>query len=48
MEQILNIFKKEIDFYKDKDNKSWSKDKNEGFKLGIEYCKNIIEKLKEE
>ena len=44
---ILQILKNEIEFYKNKNNNSWSKDKNEGFKQGLEYCRDIVLKLKE-
>jgi len=46
MNEVLKVISKEIKFYKEKFNKNWSKDKNEGFKEGLKYCKQIVETIK--
>ncbi|AKC63155.1 Uncharacterised protein [Clostridium sporogenes] len=44
---ILKILQNEIEFYKNKNNDYWSEDKNKGFKQGLEYCRDIVLKMKE-
>lgn len=45
---IINVLEQEMKFYKDRKNTDWSIDKNSGFKLGIKYCKELLESIKEE
>ncbi|MFC0903681.1 hypothetical protein ACFHWD_03130 [Clostridium sp. MT-14] len=40
---IIKVLGNEIDFHSHKDNPDWSKEKNEGFKEGLKYCRNLIE-----
>lgn len=42
---ILNVLRQQVDFYSKNNNNDWSFDKNEGFKLGIKYCKDIISSM---
>ena len=44
---IIRILEGEIEFYKNRSNEDWSHDKNEGFKVGIKYCKDLVEKVKQ-
>jgi hypothetical protein len=43
--ELITILEAEIKFYNGLSNNDWTEDKNEGFKLGIKYCKDLIEKL---
>lgn len=45
---VLKVLSDEIELYKSKENVDWNNDKNEGFKLGIKYCKELVEKMKKE
>jgi hypothetical protein len=45
---IIKVLEDEVKFYNSISNDDWSSDKNEGFKLGIKYCKDLIKKLKKE
>jgi hypothetical protein len=47
MEELLRVIEKEIEYYKDRENNTWSSEKNEGFKEGLEYCKNLVFFIKE-
>lgn len=48
LDSIINVLEQEMKFYKDRKNPDWSIDKNSGFKLGIKYCKDLLESIKEE
>lgn len=48
LDSIINVLEQEMKFYKDRKNPDWSIDKNSGFKLGIKYCKDLLECIKEE
>ena len=43
---IIDALEQEDKFYKDRKNPDWSIDKNSGFKLGIKYCKELLESIK--
>ena len=43
---IIDALEQEEKFYKDRKNPDWSIDKNSGFKLGIKYCKELLESIK--
>jgi hypothetical protein len=42
---ILKVLEKQNQFYLRKNNDDWSEDKNEGFKLGLKYCSDLIDKM---
>lgn len=42
---ILQVLNSEINFYSDKSNEDWSEDKNEDFKLGIAYCRDLVQNI---
>lgn len=48
LDSIINVLEQEMKLYKDRKNPDWSIDKNSGFKLGIKYCKDLLESIKEE
>lgn len=43
--EIIKVLKEEIKYYSKINNEDWSKEKNEGFKKGIEYCESLIRKM---
>jgi hypothetical protein len=43
--ELKTILDDEIKIYNNLTNDDWSNDKNEGFKLGIKYCRDLIDIL---
>lgn len=45
LESEIDVFKQEVEYYKNLDNPDWSLDKNEGFKQGLNYCLELLKRM---
>ncbi|AWR92316.1 hypothetical protein DMC16_14945 [Lacticaseibacillus paracasei] len=42
VKSVVDVLNNEIEFYKEKENPSWSSQKNDGFHEGVKYCHDLI------
>lgn len=42
---IIDAFEQELNFYDGLDNVDWSNEKNDGFKEGIKYSKEFVQRI---
>lgn len=47
LDSVIKVLSNEIEFYKNKDNPNWSNDQNAGFKKVLEYCRELVIKMRE-
>ena len=45
LQSEIDVFKQEVEYYKNLDNPDWSLDKNEWFKQGLSYCLELLKRM---
>lgn len=46
IKSIIDLFAQEVEFYKTENNSDWSEEKNLGFKEGLKYSYNLMQRVK--